>query len=205
MPDVRVALLSQALTAATEVYKENSRISALLDDKAQKTAGVAGVFLAAAFAFLRKDSLEDLRTATGATGMVLLAAGLALFLGCIIVSGLVMWVRKIKLHPDPNKILKTCNALLADAAGPTDQQRENHVRDQIESWNRANETQDLVIADKSDKLLVAQTFLILGIIAVAVLLGLTVFSTSLPRTPPRSIQLIPAVWEGKNGTMHSMR
>ena len=50
-PEQRLAMLSQAMTASTEMYKENSRILSLLDDKAQKTAGLAGVFFAAAFAF----------------------------------------------------------------------------------------------------------------------------------------------------------
>ena len=47
-------MLSQALTTSTDMYKENSCILALIEDKAQKAATIAGVFLAAALAFLEK-------------------------------------------------------------------------------------------------------------------------------------------------------
>jgi hypothetical protein len=185
-------MLSQALAAAADVYKENTRISALLDDKAQKTAGLAGVFLAAAFAFLRKDSIESLRDAVGATGLVLLGVSLALFLGCILAGGLVMWARKVRLPPDPNKILLVCDLLLGQPGGPDDEARENHIRDQIKSWNRANQTQDRVISDKSKTLLASQVLLLLGIMAIAALLiMLTVTSGSL-QYGPRSVPLIPA-------------
>lgn len=200
----RMQMLSQALAAATDVYKENTRIMALLDDKAQKTAGLAGVFLAAAFAFLRRESIEDLRAAGGAFGMVLLGAALLLFLGCLFLSGLVMWARRLQLPPDPNKILAVCDALLADQSGPTDEVHENHIRDQIKSWNRANQVQDQVISDKSEKLLLTQKFLIWGIIAVAGLLALVAFGSGSPGKPPGGIQLIPA-GGGIHGKMRSVR
>jgi hypothetical protein len=202
----RFQLLSQALTAATDVYKENTRISALLDDKAQKTAGIAGIFLAAAFAFLRRESIQDLADAGGSLGMFLLGASVLFFLGCMIGGGLVMWARKLRLPPDPNKILSVCDFLLADTHGPAETVRENHVRDQIKSWNRANQVQDQVISEKSAKLLVTQTLLILGIMAVVVLLGLLAFApSSSDKGAPGRLHLIPAVQEGMNGKMRSMR
>ncbi len=194
--DQRIQLLSQALTVTTDVYKENARISALLDDKAQKTAGLAGIFLAAAFAFLRRDSLADLRDAGGSLGMVLLGAAVVLFLACVISSGQVMWVRKLRLPPDPNKILQVCDFLLADPNRLTQDARESHVRDQIKSWNRANQAQDQVISDKSDKLLIAQTRLVFGIVAVAVLLGLLAYVPGSPeQAPPGRVQMVPALRE----------
>lgn len=200
--ETRLALLTQALTAATDQYEENARILGLIDDKAQKTAGIAGIFLAAAFAFLRRESIGDLRTAGGLTGMLLFAAALALFLACLVVSGLVVWARTLKLPPDPNKILAVSDLLLA-GGGPSDDARENHVRDQAKSWNRASQTQDNIIADKSQKLLVAQWLLLCGIIASAGLLALLVFSSG-PVAPERRIQLTPAYKETIHGQMSSM-
>jgi len=197
-------MLSQALTAASDVYKENARISALLDDKAQKTATIAGIFLAAAFAFLRRESVQDLKMAGGLGGMLLFGASLAFFLLCIVASGLVLWVRKLRLPPDPNRILTVCDLLLHDPAGPSDDARENHMRDQTRSWNRANETQDQVISDKSKKLLAAQWLLLLGIMAAAGLLSMLVFAPNTAE-PVKTFQLIPIHQRRNNVEMRSMR
>jgi hypothetical protein len=174
MAEDRLAILTQAMTASTEMYKENSRILALLDDKAQKTATIAGIFLAAAFAFLRKDALQDLSDAAHGPAFGLLTIAVGLFLGCVVAAGLVIWARKLQLPPNPNAILDVCNVLLAD--GLTDDARENHIRDQARSWNRALAVQDKIIDDKSQRLLISQWLLILGIVTVVALLGLAMFS-----------------------------
>ena len=199
----RLARLTQALTAATDQYKENARILTILEDKAQKTAGIAGIFLAAAFAFLRRESVADLKNAGGAGAMILFGAALALFLTSIVVGGITVWARRLQLPPDPNKILNIADLLLA-GGGPTDDARENHVRDQARSWNRASQVQDQIIAGKSKKLLAAQWLLLFGIIASASLLALLVFSSNQPG-PDQKILLIPANKENIHGKMRSMR
>jgi hypothetical protein len=172
-PDQRLSLLTVAMTASTEMYKENSRILGLLDDKAQKTATLAGIFLAAAFAFLRKDSLKDLAEMTGGPGIGLLTVAMALLVGCVFVAGLVIWAREYQLPPNPNAVLELCDILLAGEL--TDEDRENYIRDQTRSWNRALTVQDRVMEDKSQRLLVSQCLLIGGIASVVVLLGLLIF------------------------------
>ncbi len=196
--DQRVAFLSQALTLATDVYKEKSRILALLEDKAQKTAGIAGIFLAAAFAFLRRESIQDLKNAGGSWGMGLFILSVVAFLGCMLASGLVLWVRQLQLPPNPIKALSASDKMLADPNGPSDAQRENHVRDLTRSWNHATQEQDRIISDKSIRLLIAQSLLLCGIIAAAGLLGLLVFSST-PVPPANRIQLIPASREAFYG------
>jgi len=96
----------------------------------------------------------------------------------------------LRLPPDPNRILTVCDLLLRDASGPTDEARENHIRDQTRSWNRANQTQDQVISDKSKKLLAAQWLLLVGIMAAAGLLSLLVFAPNASE-PAKTFQLIP--------------
>jgi len=156
-------MLSQALTAASDVYKENARIAALLDDKAQKTATIAGIFLAAAFAFLRRESVQGLKMAGGLGGMLLFGASLAFFLASIIASGLVLWVRRLRLPPDPNRILTVCDLLLKDAAGPTDEARENHIRDQTEAgiMRTKRRTKSFPINPRSSWLLNGSYYLVL--------------------------------------------
>ena len=167
-------MLTQAMTASAEMYEENSRILVLLDDKAQKTATLAGIFLAAAFAFLRKDTLKDLTDAVGGPGIGILTFAIAMLLGCVVCGGFVIWARKMHLPPDPNKIFEACNALLD--RGLSDASRENHIRDQIRSWNRALLVQDELIGKKSQRLLASQSFLFGAILAVVALLGLVMFS-----------------------------
>ena len=166
-------MLTQAMTASTEMYKENSRILALLDDKAQKTATLAGIFLAAAFAFLRKDTLKDLADAAGGPGFGVLTVAITLLLGCVFCGGLVIWARKLQLPPNPNLILEACDILLGGEL--SDESRENHIRDQTRAWNLALSVQDGIIDEKSQRLLVSQWLLIGGITAVVVLLGLLMF------------------------------
>jgi hypothetical protein len=173
----RAAMLLQAMTASTEMYKENTRILALLDDKAQKTATLAGVFLAAAFAFLRKDALTDLITAVGGRGIGFLTVAIGLFLLCVFCGGMVIWARKLQLPPDPNAILRTCDILLSDL---NEEVYENHIRDQTHSWNRALVVQDQIIMDKSQRLLASQCFLLGGIGMVVALLCLFIFAVKNP-------------------------
>jgi hypothetical protein len=134
-------------------------------------------------------------------GMLLFGASLALFLASIVASGLVLWVRRLRLPPDPNRILTVCDLLLRDATGPSDEARENHIRDQTRSWNHANETQDQVISDKSKKLLAAQWLLLLGIMAAAGLLSMLVFAPNTAE-PAKKIQLIPIHQRRNNVEMH---
>lgn len=53
-----VDTFKSAAQLAAETYKDNVRVAALLDDKAQKTGGLAGLFMAAAFGFLKPDSIH---------------------------------------------------------------------------------------------------------------------------------------------------
>ena len=63
-----------------DMYKEHSRIISLLDDKAQKTSGIAGIFLAAGLAYLKADSLKALGEAVHFAGFVTLSLAIALLL-----------------------------------------------------------------------------------------------------------------------------
>ena len=53
-----VPLLKTLLSEAKDHYSERSRLFDQLDQKAQITAAISGAFLAALFAFLRKDNLD---------------------------------------------------------------------------------------------------------------------------------------------------
>jgi hypothetical protein len=169
-------MLSQALTTSTDMYKENSRILTLVEDKAQKAAGLSGLFLAAAFAFLRKDSLETLSAFLGWTGLSILALSIGLMLACILVSAWVLWAREMITPPDPESILRHVDLYLnAEATGPSDTSRENNLRDQARAWNTALKAQEKAITDKSKLLVFTQRLLIAGISTVVALLALSIY------------------------------
>jgi hypothetical protein len=169
-------MLSQALTTSTDMYKENSRVLGLIEDKAQKAAGLAGLFLAAAFSFLRKDSLETLSAFLGWTGLSILALSIGLMLACVLVSAWVLWAREMMTPPDPESILRHVDLYLnADPAGPCDTSRENNLRDQARSWNTALKAQDKAITEKSKLLVLTQRLLIGGISTVVALLALSIY------------------------------
>ncbi len=174
--DQRIAMLSQALATSTDMYKENSRILGLIEDKAQKAAGLAGLFLAAAFSFLRKDSLQSLSVFLGWTGLSILGLSIALMLACILLSAWVLWAREMITPPDPESVLRHVDLYLnRDPAGPSDTSRENNLRDQARSWNAALKAQDKAITEKSKLLVLTQTLLIVGISTVVALLALSIY------------------------------
>jgi hypothetical protein len=96
--DFRLEILKSLVEAGSERYKENVRINSLLEDKAQKTAGLAGVFLAAALAFIKIDTLSAwpfnrLRI------LIPLGVAVVLLVCCIGFCLAVMWVRQIPGPP----------------------------------------------------------------------------------------------------------
>ena len=53
----REELLKLVVSHAADSYKETVRVAALIEDKAQKVAAVAGVFLAAGLGFIKAENL----------------------------------------------------------------------------------------------------------------------------------------------------
>jgi hypothetical protein len=56
----KIQVVQRALDAAEKQYEENSKISMLLEDKAQKSATIAGVLLAAGLTFVKKETFGPL-------------------------------------------------------------------------------------------------------------------------------------------------
>ena len=179
-------MLTQALGAATDGFKENSRVLSLLEDKAQKAAGLAGVFLAAAFSFLRKDALTALADFTGWWGLSALALAVALMLSCVFASGQVLRARQMITPPPADGIYERCMHRLSVVGGPNDAQRENHLRDQARAWIAALAVQQNAITFKSLWLVRTQRLLVIGMCAVVALLTVSIFVYGLRSSRPRA-------------------
>lgn len=180
MPDseVRLGLLRDALSSCCETFKENTRISALLDDKAQKTGAVAGLFLAAAFGFAKKENIADLFTLLGYSGVALLAVGVFLFLSCVFACLRVMWVRSSSGPPAPQEIFDVTQTLLQIGGGTSEEMRENHLRDQIRAWLSILNVQKSVNESKARRLKAGQWILAIGMVLLSIILVLLLLASS---------------------------
>jgi hypothetical protein len=170
-------MLSSALSASVDMFKENARVITIIEDKAQKAATLAGIFLAAAFAFLRKEPLQDLFGLEEWIGVIMLSVAIALMLGCVLVCAYTLYARRMLTPPAAADILrKTELRLRAEPERQTDEMRENHIREQANAWHDALIAQESAIAIKSKLLMWTQGLLVVGISVVAALLILSAFA-----------------------------
>lgn len=170
-------MLSDALSASVDMFKENARVIALVEDKAQKGATLAGIFLAAAFAFLRKAELQDLFALEEWVGLIMLSAVIALMLACVLVCAYTLYARRMLTPPDSAEILRRAELRLrAEPERQTDEMRENHIREQAKAWHNTLAAQESAIAIKSKLLVWTQGLLVLGISMLSALLILSVFA-----------------------------
>ena len=88
----RLELLKDTLATAAENYKDNVRAFAVLDEKAQRTGTIAGVFLAAWFAFIRPETIGSLTRSIGSPATSSLTGVVLLLMFCFLLSLLTMWV-----------------------------------------------------------------------------------------------------------------
>lgn len=169
----------EAVKAATDVYKENTRISGLLDDKAQKAGGLAGVFLVAGFGFIKGGDVKAFTFTYGGDSGYLLVGSIVLFILCLGVCLAVMWVRA---SPSPVGIPALERMLqdfsVVDASELTDDVQQRYYSDQLAIWKTITELQQSSNLRKGRLLHVAQLLLGSGMICVAVLLIGIVVETS---------------------------
>lgn len=167
----RQSVLVDMLALAAENYNEAIRVTGVLDDKAQKTGGVAGAFLAAGLAFLKPDT--TLGNLGGKVGLSLLAAGIVLLLVSIGICLRVMWVRAAMSPLSVFDIegMRESIFKLADN-GLSSKLRENFIRDQCRVSEAALLDQIGLNESKARWLRAAQGALALAMLAVGALLFL---------------------------------
>jgi hypothetical protein len=79
----KLDILAAAVERADQLDDISSHVSGKLEEKAQQTGGIAGLFLAAAFGFLKPDDLSKFLTANGRPFGYLLIATIVVFLACL--------------------------------------------------------------------------------------------------------------------------
>jgi hypothetical protein len=165
-PEFRENALQGLLSYALEVYKENARVATVLEDKAQKTAGIAGVFLGAGVALTRGNSTHSLSAPTG-TYCLIFAVGCLVV--SIVFSLLVMRVKsRVTLIPF-DSLVELIEDIVGQASSELRFETRMHLRrDQIRTWEQIIVAQQNSNEEKALLLLRAQALLMLAVLASAI-------------------------------------
>jgi hypothetical protein len=166
--DFRIEVLKSLWEQGAERYKENIRINSLLEDKAQKTAGMAGVFLAAALAFIKVDTLSQWPF-NRLSILIILAIAIALLVSSIGFCLAVLWVRAITGPPTFEALNQLKVNLWAVASG-LDLYEEGYWGDRAQLWQNVVDEQIPLIRSKAARLFLGQATLACAMFIAALLL-----------------------------------
>lgn len=165
----RKEALQALLQTGSDNYKENARISGVIEDKSQKAGAVAGIFLAAGLAFVKPGM--TLAQLGGRLGFFLLCGSIALLLTCIGLCLAVMWVRPGRsalLLSDLQRMVRDISGLSSDELTP--EIKEGFFLDQANLWAATLEEQVGKNNQKAILLKRAQVTLVAAMFLVAIFL-----------------------------------
>ena len=167
----RIDVLKETVSWAEKLEDYGVKATVRLDDKAQQTGGLAGLFLAAAFGFVKPDSVAAL-----SPGMRVVAGGMLLAIITVLVLCLaaclsVTWLRNTPM-PIGLSTLEGLNEDLRalDESALTERVQENFYSDRLKFWEVILESRRLLNRDKARRLMIAQSLLALGMLLVSALL-----------------------------------
>jgi hypothetical protein len=191
--DQRLKMLEKVVAHYLESYKENSRIIALMDQKAQACAAFGGISIAAVLAFAAKAKGYDLLGTVGYSGLTILCIAILAFLGSAIAGLAVLWVRFIEGMLSPSALGRITEDLLDTAMEPESIQvsLENWYRTQSTTWTGIIASQAKAMMRKSRWLSRAQTMQLIGLLFVSGSVILVVTSVNLDMLPVWIRPLLP--------------
>jgi lipopolysaccharide export LptBFGC system permease protein LptF len=135
-----------------------------LDDKAQATATIAGIFMAAAFAFLQSSAVQ----LTSPQKWVL-CAGVLFLVVAITLSVFSMLIQEVSLPPTTARAAKMVADVLAGDPKEFEERYDGLLADTIDPWVQVNAALTTVIARKGRQLLWGQRSLLLAAFSIAIL------------------------------------
>jgi hypothetical protein len=163
---------------AFDTYKDNERISTLLDDKAQKVGSLASVFLAAAFGFIKLNDLNTLGSSFGRYLGIVFIVTVATFIVCLGTCLSVMWVRTLPSPVDISVLSQMhldISALSSEEI--TDSMEHNFFYEMLQLWQPVLDGQSAINSIKGYRLRWAQVLAAAGMLFVATLLVAVIFRT----------------------------
>ena len=169
-----IEVLDDLLKTAERDFEATVTHSALIDDKAQKTSALAGLFLAAAFGFIKPESLTALREQYGSLALLLLYGALACFVATLVLCLRAMWLKDVPTSGVSLESQEMSAEFLLDL---TEQELDADMmaaykRNQVEIWKSAIAERFTANVAKTNLVHRAQQALIAGIFVSAVSLGL---------------------------------
>jgi hypothetical protein len=168
---VRRELLNDALAVASDNYKDNVRVFANLDDKAQKMGAIAGIFLGALFTFIKPDTVGSLTKTIGSKSVGSLTGIVLLLIFCIVLCLLAMWVGRSAPPVTLGHMTTLTNDLLRlTEAELTKDIQEAYCRERLAVWTKCIEEQDRVTSRKVVLVYLAQAVLAIALFWVAFML-----------------------------------
>ena len=150
-------------------YGELSDSWKQLDSKAQATATIAGIFIAASFAFIRNSALQ----LTGLEKTLLLLV-LASLIVSILLAVTAMLVRTVPVPPTPENIAEMVTDLLETLPEEHEERLGGLIADTINAWLPINRELRRELLVKAAKLENAQRALIAAACLMATLTATTV-------------------------------
>jgi hypothetical protein len=171
----KLDILAATVERAAQLDDVSSRVSGKLEEKAQQTGGMAGLFLAAAFGFLKPDDLTKFLVANGRPFGYLLISTIVVFLACLAACLSVTWLKKT---PTPLG-LATISSLNDDLLRLSDDEvsedvEKNYFSDQLRLWESIISSRRELNRQKARRLLCAQSLLASGMFLIAILLIISV-------------------------------
>src|SRR5580704_17305797 len=91
----KIDILDDLLKTAERDFDAAVKHATSIDDKAQKTRGLGGLFLAAAFGFVKPESLVTLREQYGVVALGLLYLALSLFVITVVLCLRAIWLKDV--------------------------------------------------------------------------------------------------------------
>ncbi len=156
-------LVRESLAAQKEEYQELSETWRQLETKAQGTIAVSGVFLAAAFAFVRQ-----LTASASIFERVLLIVGIALLVLSVSLSIWALRIRRVPKAPIGDAIDRLVSNLEQRGEQISQDRLANLVHEQTRMWRRTNESVQVANNGKAKRVFAAQCLLLSAILVVAV-------------------------------------
>jgi hypothetical protein len=172
----RDRLLTDALQSYRDEYRDLSDTWRHIDSKAQGTVAVAGIFLAAVFAFVR----NLVTSAPGTSEKLLLVTGVLLLVAAVILSVFALRIREVVGPPLGQQIDGQIRALLqVTDTEELDERVPRFVGDQLTMWRNANLHAHGVNKAKADLVSWAQFVLLIAMVIVSVLVVLNIVTPML--------------------------
>ncbi|MCU1329727.1 MAG: hypothetical protein JWN34_5097 [Bryobacterales bacterium] len=174
MPGQRLQILDGLLKTAERNFEAAVKHAATVDDKAQKTSGLAGIFLAVAFGFIKPETLAALRQQYGGLSLGLLYGALFLFVTTVILCLRAMWLRKVPSGgvSIASQELAADFLLTLPETDLDDEMMAAYKENEVEVWKAAIEERSKANVEKTRLVHYAQVCLTVGILVAAVSMAL---------------------------------